>query len=631
MSLKTKKLVFAVLGFLTQAKKRRRGPNFIAALTLLSMVFAQVLSPLLGDLPTASAAGGAYSLKWYAADPAVNRAPYLPTYTKTQPSQLACPTPSGGVGRAADPLHNAVAYGPTFGSNNLDAVTSLAPKDLALGQIVPFELEINVNGSTSPENGVIKFSTGFNTHTSSGDNFGYDPNPNYMVYCAFVDTADPGTNNTTTNVAPTAKVDSFTSTLANPGGGATEEIQGNFQVSGLKNGDNVIVEIWVVLKSSIPASSSGNVATRLISAQTATGDAINTGNQTVPLLRVKEFFTSNADLSITKSDSPDPVIAGNQLTYTITVKNNSTDTVANGVTVTDTLDPNTTFVSASGATCTNSGQTVTCNIGAMSPGQIVTITLVVNVALSAPTGGTTQTGSCTVGATGVDLCNIASVTAITADSNTSNNSASAPTDVIASPALSLTKSANPPTYSAVGDKITYSYVITNSGNVTLSGPFAVIDDHILSPNVVTCTNPPASLAPGAFINCSATYTITQADLNAGSVTNKAKATATFNSNTVTSNEATATVTANKNASLSLTKSATPTTYDHVGQSISYSYVIKNTGNVSLNGPFTVTDDHIISPNVVTCPSTPASLAPGDTLTCTASYSITQADLDAGSV
>ena len=43
-----------------------------------------------------------------------------------------------------------------------------------------------------------------------------------------------------------------------------------------------------------------------------------------------------ADLEITKSDSPDPVTTGSDLTYTITVTNNGPD-AATSVTVTDTL------------------------------------------------------------------------------------------------------------------------------------------------------------------------------------------------------------------------------------------------------------------------------------------------------
>jgi hypothetical protein len=60
--------------------------------------------------------------------------------------------------------------------------------------------------------------------------------------------------------------------------------------------------------------------------------------------------------------------------------------------------------------------------------------------------------------------------------------------------------------------------------------------------------------------------------------------------------------------------------------IAYSYVIKNTGNVALSGPFTVSDDK----TTVTCPAT-ASLAVGASLTCTASYIITSADVCAGRV
>lgn len=208
----------------------------------------------------AQASGGSYTLNWRAADPAINTGPYLPTYTKLTPSSLSCP---GSAGRYSGStiFPNAVAYASPFATKNRDAVSSLSPKDLALGQIVPYEMEIVVSGSTTPENGVIKFTTGFNTNTTSGINFGFDPT--YMIYCAFVDTSDPGTIDPGNN----AKVDSYTSTQV--GSGGSQEIQGTFQISGLDSGDNVIVEIWVVLKPTIPASSTGNVPTRVVSAQTA--------------------------------------------------------------------------------------------------------------------------------------------------------------------------------------------------------------------------------------------------------------------------------------------------------------------------------------------------------------------------
>src|SRR5262249_39839558 len=152
------------------------------------------------------------------------------------------------------------------------------------------------------------------------------------------------------------------------------------------------------------------------------------------------------------------------------------------------------------------------------------------------------------------------------------------------------------TYSTVGQTITYSYGVTNSGNVTLAGPFSVTDDKV----AVTCPNT-ASLATGASISCTASHLITQADLDAGSIVNHA----TASGGGATSNQATATVTATQTKALSLTKTPSPTTYTATGQTIAYTYVVTNSGNVTLAGPFSVADDKV----TVSCPTT-ASLAPG---------------------
>ena len=103
--------------------------------------------------------GGSYTLKLYAADPEANRAPYTPTYDKLTVNALTCPDIANQTGRADNPLPDAVAYASPGSSSDLDAVTSLAPKDMSLCQIVPFFMEITVNGSTSPEGGKIHFLT----------------------------------------------------------------------------------------------------------------------------------------------------------------------------------------------------------------------------------------------------------------------------------------------------------------------------------------------------------------------------------------------------------------------------------------------------------------------------------------
>src|SRR5262245_60659961 len=99
------------------------------------------------------------------------------------------------------------------------------------------------------------------------------------------------------------------------------------------------------------------------------------------------------------------------------------------------------------------------------------------------------------------------------------------------PALGLTvqgQNANP-TPNTVGHIIHYVYVVTNSGSTALAGPVAVTDDKVPPPvncpPVNTVGNQNNDLDPGESITCTGDYAITQADLNAGSVTNNATATA----------------------------------------------------------------------------------------------------------
>jgi uncharacterized secreted protein with C-terminal beta-propeller domain len=88
--------------------------------------------------------------------------------------------------------------------------------------------------------------------------------------------------------------------------------------------------------------------------------------------------------------------------------------------------------------------------------------------------------------------------------------------------------------------ITYTYNVTNSGNVDITGPITVTDNKIGKVSI-----PSTTLAPGANVTGTATYTIKKTDLNTRSVTNTAYATGKAGSKTVTSNTAKATVTAKK--------------------------------------------------------------------------------------
>src|SRR6185295_10121202 len=96
-----------------------------------------------------------------------------------------------------------------------------------------------------------------------------------------------------------------------------------------------------------------------------------------------------------KTDSPDPILAGSPLTYTLAARNLSTVT-ASAVTVTDTLPGSVSFISATptAGTCSFSAGTVTCSLGSVAGGAVVNITIVVGVATTA-TGILTNTASVT--------------------------------------------------------------------------------------------------------------------------------------------------------------------------------------------------------------------------------------------
>jgi uncharacterized repeat protein (TIGR01451 family) len=158
-----------------------------------------------------------------------------------------------------------------------------------------------------------------------------------------------------------------------------------------------------------------------------------------------------ADMSITKADSPDPVGPGGTITYHLTVTNNgvaSGPSTTSGVTVTDTLPANVTLVSAtaSGGSCSGT-TTVTCSLGIFPGGASKAVDIVVTVSPSAGNG---------------TITNSAAVSAVTADPNSANNTATASTTVVNGADLSLTKTDSPdPVHT--GQSLTYTLTVHNGG------------------------------------------------------------------------------------------------------------------------------------------------------------------------
>ncbi len=145
---------------------------------------------------------------------------------------------------------------------------------------------------------------------------------------------------------------------------------------------------------------------------------------------VGAFELQSADVSVTKVDTPDPVTAGERLTYTITVQNAGPDT-ATTVGLSDTLPAGTTFVSLSapgGWSCTTpavgANGTVGCSIAAFPVGS-ATFTIVVTVDWLTPVG--------TV------LWNAATLYSVTPDPDSEDRSSTVTTTVVSPARLSATK------------------------------------------------------------------------------------------------------------------------------------------------------------------------------------------------
>jgi uncharacterized repeat protein (TIGR01451 family) len=93
-----------------------------------------------------------------------------------------------------------------------------------------------------------------------------------------------------------------------------------------------------------------------------------------------------ADLSLTLSDSPDPVAQGGTLSYTIVVTNLGPSS-SSAMSVTDALPAEVSFVSSSPGepACVHSSGTVTCALGALDPMASATVTIQVTVGLATGT------------------------------------------------------------------------------------------------------------------------------------------------------------------------------------------------------------------------------------------------------
>ena len=190
---------------------------------------------------------------------------------------------------------------------------------------------------------------------------------------------------------------------------------------------------------------------------------------------------------------------------------------------------------------------------------------------------------------------------------------------IPAPGISLAKTAAPATYGVAGQTITYTYLVTNSGNVPLSR-ITPTDSKL---GTITC--PTTTLDAGASMTCTATHVTTAADLQTGHITNAATVKGTAPDGKGVDASDTATVTVVHAPAISVAKTAAPSTYVASGETITYTYVVTNSGNVPLSR-IALTDSKL---GTIRCPAT--LLAAGASMRCRATHVTTTADVQAGHI
>ena len=199
-----------------------------------------------------------------------------------------------------------------------------------------------------------------------------------------------------------------------------------------------------------PTAPSGPITNTVIISPPA---GVTDPNPANDIFSTETTVIKQTDLGISKSDNPDPVIAGNTLTYVITVTNSVLFTIRDWetFTVSDSLPAGftaTSFTPSSGSYNSATGAWTGVNF---ESGQSLTLTIVGTVDPSV-TGTLTNTVTVTP-PTGVT------------DPNPANNSATATTTVNRAAAMTVTKTADQANYD-VGDTVTYNLIVTNTGPST---------------------------------------------------------------------------------------------------------------------------------------------------------------------
>jgi uncharacterized repeat protein (TIGR01451 family) len=454
------------------------------------------------------------------------------TFVSATPSQGSCPAPSGGVltcnlgtiNNGANATVTVVVTPTATGAVNNSASVSATESDPSLANnsatastTVNAQADLSVTKTDAPD--PINLGAGNVTYTVTVANAGPSPATNVVL----TDTLPAGV----TFVSATAP-------CTQTGGTVT------CNLGTLASGANSVITIVITPTAAGTLNNSATVA--------AAEPDPNAANNTAA---ASTTVNPSADVSVAVSDAPDPVNAGANVTYTVTVSN-AGPSPATAVMLTNTLPANVTFVSStpSAGTCNApAAGSFTCNLGTINSGASATVAVVVT----------------TTGATAANITNSATVSAAEFDPVAANNSASASTTVtpVANLGVTVTDAPDPV---AQGSNITYTVTVTNAGpssatsvtatvpvpaNVTFVSGTATQGTCAVASGTITCTI--GTMASGATVTATIVVTATAA----GTVNASITVASPVLDPTPGNNSASASTTVNAPASADFTIAASP--------------------------------------------------------------------------
>jgi uncharacterized repeat protein (TIGR01451 family) len=350
---------------------------------------------------------------------------------------------------------------PPFGYNsrtinkNTGVVESLEGGDFECGDLVTFFVQVEVAGDAAGS-GAVALDMSFGNETTGQPGIGFDD-----IVSVAINTPDGG------NVGLDG---TETATLSNEhlDTAGYDEVKGTVTVSGLDGGETAIVRIIVHLACELNASPTGNILNAIDAARVVGDGKVSVGQETVPMKQVGGL-QAEPGIDVFK-DCPATAVAGDAVTYEITVTNTGNVDLSNITVIDDIIGdlsgdfPDTLAVGSDPVTRQVEYTPV--------PGD------------GDPLKNTvTASGNWTAGET----------------SDSVSDTASCTTDIV-HPAITVTKSC--PQSAFVGGEISNTIRVTNSGDEDLEK--ITVNDTILGDLSASFAD---TLVAGAFEEHSFTYTV----------------------------------------------------------------------------------------------------------------------------